>query len=47
MRDYDAGLKEAKLIDRSYYRGICRHTTEATWGGVRQALLSGAYKIRF
>jgi hypothetical protein len=36
MRDYDAGLKKAQLIDRAYYRGICRHATEARWDGVRQ-----------
>jgi hypothetical protein len=36
MRNYDAGLKKADLIDRAYYRGICRHATEARWDGVRQ-----------
>jgi hypothetical protein len=36
MRDYEAGLKKADLIDGAYYRGICRHSTEARWDGVRQ-----------
>ena len=35
-RDYDSGLKKADLADGAYYRGVCRHATEARWDGVRQ-----------
>lgn len=33
MRDYTPKIRKADLIDGAYYRGRCRHATEARWNG--------------